>query len=96
MEQRGAPTPMLPPVQRILQEEEVRVPPRKEAYGHGGHRAPEPQLPLGGTRVVPQICSDVRARDVGPDRRSGVWSPGNVLEDTVAWMDATGYGGDQG
>ena len=34
MEQRGAPNPMLPPEQRILQEEEVRTPPRKEAHGH--------------------------------------------------------------
>ena len=51
-----------------------------------GHRAPEPQLPPGGTRVVPQIFSDVRPRDVGPDRRSDGWSPVNVLEDTVAQM----------
>ena len=85
MEQRGAPTPMLPPEQRILQEEEVRTPPR-EAHGHGGHRVPQPQLPPGGTQVVPQIFSDVRARDVGPDRHSDGWSPGNVLEDTVARM----------
>ena len=70
VEQHGTPTPMLPPEQWILQEEEVRTPPRKEAHGHGGHRAPEHQLPPGGTRVVPLICSDVRARDVGPDRRS--------------------------
>ena len=86
VEQRGAPTQMLPPEQQFFQEEEVRTPPRKEAHGHGGHRAPEPQLPPGGTRVVPQIVSDARARDVGPDRRSGGWSPGNVLEDTVARM----------
>ena len=39
MEQRGALTPMLPPEQRILQDEEVRTPPRKEAHGHGSHRA---------------------------------------------------------
>ena len=52
----------------------------------GGHRAPEHQLPPGGTRVVPNLFSDVRARDVGPDRRSGGWSPRNVLEDTVARM----------
>ena len=62
------------------------MPPRREAHGHGGHQAPEPQLPPGGTRVVPQKCSDVRARDVGPDRRNDGWSPGNVLEDTVAGM----------
>ena len=71
VEQRYAPTPMLPPEQRILQEEEVITPPRKEAHRHEGHRAPEPQLPPGGIRVVPQIFLDVRARDVGPDRWSG-------------------------
>ena len=32
------------------------------------------------------MFSDVRARDVGPDRRSDGWSPGNVLEDTVDRM----------
>ena len=76
VEQRGAPIPMLPPEQRILQEEEVRTPPRKEAHGHVSHRAPEHQLPPGGTQVVPQICTDVWTRDVGPNRRSEVWSPG--------------------
>ena len=45
VEQRGAPTSLLPPEQRILQEEEVRTPLRKEAHGHGSHRAPEDQLP---------------------------------------------------
>ena len=70
MEQRGAPTPTLPPEQRILQEEEVRTPPRREVHGHGGHRAPEPQLPPGGTRVVPEIFSDVQQRDIGRDRQS--------------------------
>ena len=84
VEQRGAPIPTLLPEQRSLQEEEVRTPPRREAHGHGGHRAPEPQLPPGGTRVVPQIFANVRPRDVGPDRRSDCWSPVNVLEDTVA------------
>ena len=64
----------------------MRTPPRKEAHGHGSHRAPAHQLPPGGTRVVPQIFTDIRARDIGPDRRSGSWSPGNVLEDTVARM----------
>ena len=83
VEQRGAPIPTLPPEQRILQEEEVTTPPRREAHGHGGHRAPESQLPPGGTRVV---FSDVRPRVVGPDRRSDGWSPVNVLEDTLARM----------
>ena len=84
VEQCGAPT--LPPEQRILQEEEVRTPPRREAHGHEGHRALGPQLPPGGTRVVPQIFSDVRQRYVGPDRRSDGLSPVNMLEDTVARM----------
>ena len=86
VEQCGALTPMLPPEQRILQEEEVRMPPRKEAHGHESYQPPDHQLPPGGTRVVPQIFTDVRIRDVGPDRRSDVWSPGNMLEDTVAQM----------
>ena len=84
VEQRGAPSPMLPPEQRILQEEEVRTPPRKEAHGHGSHQAPAHQLPQ--TQVVPQFVTDVWARYVGPDQQSGSWSLGNVLEDTVARM----------
>ena len=47
VEQRGAPTLMLPPEQQILQEEEMRMPPRREAHGHGSHRATEHQLPPG-------------------------------------------------
>ena len=86
VEQHGAPTPMLPPEQWIMQEEEVRTPPRREAHGHGNHRVAEHQLPPGGTRVVPQIFSDVRTRDVGPDRRNDTWSLGNMLVDTVARM----------
>ena len=86
VEQRGAPTPKLLPEQRIMQEEEVRTPPRREAHGHRSRRAPEHQLPPGGTRVVPQIFTDVRTRDVGPDRRNDAWSPENVLVDTVARM----------
>ena len=31
------------------------TPPTRGAHGHGGRRATEPQLPPGGTRVVPQI-----------------------------------------
>ena len=87
VEQYGAPTPMLPPEHRILQEEEVRTPPRKEAHGHGSHRAPEHQLPPGGTRVVQFFFSDVRTWDVGPDRRSDVWSPGKVLVDVRMQRD---------
>ena len=86
VEQRGTPTPMLPPEQRIMQEEEVMTPPRREAHGHGIRRAPEHQLPPGRTLIVPQIFTDVRTRDVGPDRRNDAWSPENVLVDTVAQM----------
>ena len=86
VKQRGTPTPLLPLEQRIMQEKEVRTPPRREAHGHGSHQVAEHQLPPGGTRVVPQIFTDVRTRDVGPDRRNDAWSPRNVLVDTVAWM----------
>ena len=86
MEQRGAPTPLLPLDQQIMQEMEVITPPRREAHRHGGRRAPEPQLPPRGTRVVLQIFTDVRTRDAGPDRRNDAWSPENVLVDTVAQM----------
>ena len=35
---------------------------------------------------MPQIFTDVRSRDVGSDRQNDVWSPANVLVDTVARM----------
>ena len=53
-----------------------------------GRQAPEPQLPPGETRAVPQIFTDVRTRDVGSGRWNDAWSPGNVLVDT----DAAGFG----
>ena len=37
-----------------------------------------------GTRVAPQIFTEARDKDVGPDRRNVLWSPENVLIDTVA------------
>ena len=61
VEQRGVPSLMLPPEQQILHEEEVRTPPRREAHGHGSRLATEHQLPPGGTRVVPQLFTDVQA-----------------------------------
>ena len=57
----------------------MATPPRKEANGHGGRRAPESQLSSRGTRVAPQIFTDV-----GSDRRNVAWSPENGLVDTVA------------
>ena len=89
MEQRGAPTPLLPLDRQTMQETEVITPPRREAHGQGGRRALEPQLPPRGTRVVPQIFTDVRTRDIGPDRRNDAWSPEIVLVDTVATFTTT-------
>ena len=86
VEHHGTPTPLLPLERQILQEEEVITPPRRGAHGPGGQQAPEPPLFLRRTRAVPQIFTDVRTRDVGSDRRNDAWSPGNVLVDTVAWM----------
>ena len=86
MEHHSAPNPLLPLDRQIMQEAEVITPPRRGAHGHGGRQAPEPQLPPGGTRVVHQIFTDVRTRDVGSDRRNDAWSPENVLVDTVARM----------
>ena len=56
------------------------------AHGPGGRPSPEPQVPPGGARAVPQIFTDVRSKDVGSDRWNDVWSPANVLVDTVARM----------
>ena len=83
-EHHGTPTPLLPLERQILQEAEVITPPRRGAHGPGGRQAPEPQLPPGGTRAVPQILTDIRTRDVGSDRRNDAWSPGNVLIDMLA------------
>ena len=62
------------------------TPLRRGAHGPGCRQAPEPQLPPGGARAVPQIFLDVRTRDVGSYRQNDAWSPGNVLVDTVARM----------
>ena len=56
------------------------------AHRPGGRQAPEPQVPPGGARAVPQIFTDVRSRDVRSDRRNDAWSPANALVDTVARM----------
>ena len=48
VEHRGTPTPRLPLDRQIMQEAEVITPPRRETHGHGGRRAPEPQLPQEG------------------------------------------------
>ena len=48
VEHRGTPTPRLPLDRQIMQEAEVITPPRRETHGHGGRRAPKPQLPQEG------------------------------------------------
>ena len=84
IEECGAPAPLLPLDRQNMQETEVVTPPRREVNGHGGLHAPGSRLPPRGTRVAPQIVTEVRARDVSSDRRNGPWSPENILIDTVA------------
>ena len=56
------------------------TPPMRGAHGHGGRRATEPQLPPGGTRVVPQIFLQtsgqgtlVRTDGMTPGRLNTCW-----------------------
>ena len=79
-----APAPKLPPPRQDLPGVGVVTPPRRDADRHGGLRAPETRLPHKGTRIAPQIFTEARDRDVGPDRGNVPWSPENVLIDTVA------------
>ena len=72
--------PLLSLERQILLEEEVTTPLR------GSRPAPELQMPPGGKRTVPQIFTEVRPRDGGPDRQKNVGSPVDVLVDTVARM----------
>ena len=65
VEHHGTPTPLVPLERQILQEAEAITPPRGGAHGPGRRQAPEPQLPPGGTRAVPQIYTD-KGRQFGP------------------------------
>ena len=76
--------PKLPPPRQERLGAGVVAPPMRDVDRHGGLRAPETRLPHKGTRVAPQIFTEARDRDVGPDRRNVPWSPENVLIDTVA------------
>ena len=78
------PATKLPPPRQERLGAGVVTPPRRDSDRHGGLRAPEIRLPHKGTRVAPQIFTEARDRDVGPDRRNVPWSPENVLIDTVA------------
>ena len=79
-----APAPQLPLPRQDTPGARVVTPPRRDADRHGGLRAPGTQLLQKGTRVAPQIFTEARDKDVGPDRWNVPWSPENVLIDTVA------------
>ena len=48
----------------------VVTPPRRDADGHGGFRATGTRLSNKGTRVDPQIFTEARDKDGGPDCRN--------------------------
>ena len=79
-EHQGFQAPLLSPERQILMEEGVTTPPR------GGRLAPVTQVPPGGARAVPQIFTEVRPRDGGPDHQKDVGSPVDRLVDTIARM----------
>ena len=60
--------------------------PLRGAHGSGDRPAPDPQIPPGGARAVPQIFRHVRSRDVGSNHPNDAWSQANVLFDMVARM----------
>ena len=64
----------------------VVTPPRRDADGHWGLRAPGTRLPQRGTRVAPQLFTEARDKDVGSDRRNVPWSPENIFIDTVTHL----------
>ena len=80
----GAPAPQLPLYRQDTLGVGVVTPPRRDADGHGVLRAPGTRLSNKGTRVGPQIFTEARDKDGGPDRWNVPWSPDNVLIDTVA------------
>ena len=78
MEHHGLHAPLLSPERQILMEEEVITPPR------GRRPAPVTQVPPGGAQAVPQIFTEVRPQEGGPERQKDVGSPVDRLVDTVA------------
>ena len=79
-----APAPQLPLPRQHTSVAGVVTPPRRDTDRHGGLRAPKTRLSYKGTRVTPQIFTETRDKDGGPDHRNVPWSPDNVLSDTVA------------
>ena len=85
IEHSGALTPRVPLGRQDMQGTGGVTPPRGRWLMYtGGLRALEPQLPPKGTQVAPQISTDAQNREVGLDRQNVVWSPENILVDTVA------------
>ena len=80
----GAPAPQLPLPRQDTLGVGVVTHLRRDADGHGVLRAPGTRLYNKGTRVAPQIFTEARDKDGGPDRRNVPWSPDKVLIDTVA------------
>ena len=65
-----APASKLPPPHQDIPGAGLVTPLRKDADRHGGLRVPEKRLPQKGTQVVPQLFTEARDRDVGPNRRN--------------------------
>ena len=62
------PAPTLPPEQQILQESEIRTPPRREPRRDGGQRPKESRLPMGGAALVPGSFADQGTEVAGRNR----------------------------
>ena len=84
--QNDTPAPTLPPEQHILQESEIRTPPRREPRRDGGQRPKESRLPMGGAALVPGSFADQGTGVDGRNRQSDEWSPGIALENRVLRM----------
>ena len=78
-----APAPQLPLPRQDTPGAGVVTHPRRDADRDEGLWAPGTRLSQKGTRVAPQIFTEARDKDVGPNRRNVPWSPENVLIDIV-------------
>ena len=76
--------PVLPPFRQDRQGAGVTTPTQMDADRRGGPQAPEGWMSDKGARVASQIGAEAQDKDVNSDRRNFLWSPENVLVDTVA------------
>ena len=67
-----APAPQLPLPRQDTSGAGVVTPPRRDADGHGGLRAPGTRLSNKGTQVTPQIFTEAQDKDGGPVRAHGL------------------------